>query len=506
MMSLENIIAQCRKIKGLQVHIVIFHRYNNHLLLFCVDKNNYEDIFDLRVDEQMITTGINLNEVIHPDDVELFAIADTNKGHHELFKFNFRILKQSKEIIILCAKFNRLQNDDIADSTIFSVQLIDVRDLIQKDDELDISTRNLQAMMKYTNDFIFFKDAFHVLTAASDTLAIITGYKKGCELVGKIDYELFPQEHAEAYYKLEKEIYKGHLSHVEEIQPFVDENGIDGWVDNRKYPIKNSSGEIIGLFGIARIVTENIRNLEKIEKQQKMMIVQSRAAAMGEIISMLAHQWRQPLTTIATVVSLLKIDLALDNFKANVFDDRLNHIEGLVKKMSLTINDFRNFFKPDNQAEEVNLSEVIQTALNMIKHELESDNIRIIKNFHTSTPMYTYKNELIQVLLSLFKNAQDNFINQKTEEPKVEISISEEETMHIIKISDNGGGIPEAYINQIFEPYFSSKDEKNDTGLGLYMSKTIIEKHCKGSLSVRNKKGGAEFEIKLKDISTDSDI
>ena len=234
--------------------ILIYNNYNNKQLLFYIEKENFETIFEIKIHQEILNNGINLLELIHPDDIEVFVISTVN----ESFELIFRIFKKNKEIIIVKGTFNPIENN------IFTLKLIDVRNLHnldEKSDELSIMEMNFKAMLENTNDFIFFKDANHILTASSDSMAKIVGYKKGKEIVGKMDYELFTKEHADIYYELEKEIYKGNLSSIEEIQPFIDENNEQGWVDNRKYPIKNSAGKVIGLFGIARNIT-TLKNIE----------------------------------------------------------------------------------------------------------------------------------------------------------------------------------------------------------------------------------------------------
>ena len=257
--------------EALKNHISIYHNHNDQQLLFYVEKENFEAIFDIGMNKAISKKRIHLLELIHPHDVELFGVSDAGDSLDESFELIFRILKKNKEIIIVKGKFHRLSSDAIVENLLFRVELIDVRSLSglsEKSDELSVMEMNFQAMLENTNDFIYFKDAHHVLTASSDSMAIIVGYEKGEEIVGKMDYELFPKEHADIYYELEKEIYKGNLSHIEEIQPFFDENNKQGWVDNRKYPIKNSAGKVIGLFGVARDVTK-LKNVEsEIKKTQ----------------------------------------------------------------------------------------------------------------------------------------------------------------------------------------------------------------------------------------------
>ncbi len=144
--------------------------------------------------------------------------------------------------------------------------------------------------------------------------------------------------------------------------------------------------------------------------------------------------------------------------------------------------------------------ELIQSVLNIIETSIENKNITLKQKLNSKEVFYTYPNEIKQVILNLIKNAEDILLEQKVLQPIITISTHKD----TLTISDNGGGIPKNIINKIFDPYFSTKTNKDGTGLGLYMSKTIIEEHCNGCLSVSNSKTGAEFSIKLKRIDDES--
>lgn len=625
MVDIKTIIDQCSKVQVLQNHVLVYHYYNDNVFLFSLHKENYEAILDKSVDAEVLSQGVNLKDFCYPLDIDLFSFDDSNEKKYETFKFNLRILKNENEIIIVEAQFDRFTYNDIHSTGIFFTKFTNVIDLIDKTNELDNNSRNFHAMMEHTTDFIFFKDAHHVMTASSDTLAIITGHKQGQDLVGKIDYELFPREHADAYYKLEKEIYQGNLSQSVEIQPFVDENGEEGWVDNRKYAIKNSSGDIVGLFGVARIVTENIRNQEKLKKQaiqldnknreiqhyldiaqvlimalddnknviminqygadllgytkeeiigknfidnfvpqgiqdklyevgediinnrdayegyinpilaksgeerlivwkntplidehnqaigiltsgqditdkvkqDKQLMLQRKQAQIGEMVAMIAHQWRQPLAAIAATTSSLKIKQSLGRYEEISFSEALDNIENYTQHLSKTIDDFRNFLKDDKQKINVNPTDIINSAIDIVKVIFTNRGIKLKTNLLSDVELSVYPNELTQVILSLLTNAQEVIEERKIKEPMVEIETYEKDGKFYIVIKDNAGGIPDNIIDNVFDPYFTTKGELNGTGLGLYMSKTIIEEHCKGHLEVKNSDTGALFLISL---------
>jgi len=237
--------------------------------------------------------------------------------------------------------------------------------------------------------------------------------------------------------------------------------------------------------------------LEKNQEQQYIMFQQSRLAQMGEMISMIAHQWRQPLSAISATSEGLKLRVQLDNFDKKVYEDNLSKISDLTLILSSTINDFRNFFKPNKIKNKISYCTAINDSLKIVNSLLESNNIKLIKNLNYKDEIYVYENELKQVIVNLINNSQDAIIEKKIDNGFIQISTYEDEKYAIIEINDNATGIPEDVIKSIFDPYFSTKKTKDGTGLGLYMSKIIIEDHCNGELLVSNNDFGALFTIKI---------
>ncbi len=245
-------------------------------------------------------------------------------------------------------------------------------------------------------------------------------------------------------------------------------------------------------------LNEQLQNEFNERKQQEQLLIQnSKLAAMGEMIGMIAHQWRQPLSSISTLAGNLRVYLDLDMFEKNQFTELLNDINIHAQYLSNTINDFRHFFKPDNPKDMVVMSQIIEDTLNIIGKSLEYKNVTLIKDYSFSTPILTYPNELMQVFLNLLKNASDAFVDKRVATPQIIIRGFETDDYVKVEIYDNAGGIPEEIIDKVFEPYFSTKGPGTGTGLGLYMSKTIVHEHCRGQLLAHNTKEGACFTIKL---------
>ena len=242
-----------------------------------------------------------------------------------------------------------------------------------------------------------------------------------------------------------------------------------------------------------RVVEEVSKNHEK----EKLMLHQSRLAQMGEMISMIAHQWRQPLSAISAASSNLLIKTALDKYNQEHFQEILKDIISYTQHLSVTIDDFREFFKSNKETKEIDSEELINSIISIISSTLKNHNITLNTDFQYKGPIATYPNEVKQVILNLIKNAEDIFLNKSFEKPIIDILLQEVNNSIHIEISDNAGGIPQDIILKIFDPYFTTKEESNGTGLGLYMSKIIIEKHCHGKLEAKNIDNGAAFTIVL---------
>jgi len=233
--------------------------------------------------------------------------------------------------------------------------------------------------------------------------------------------------------------------------------------------------------------------VEKNRIKDKQLLQQTKLAQMGEMISMIAHQWRQPLSAISSVAISVNLKAQMDKLDKQTTIDATNKIAQYTKHLSETIDDFRNFFRQNKEKHYTSYTELINSVLRIVETSIINKDIEIIQELNSTVTFKTYINEVKQVLLNLIKNAEDVLLEREIENPKIFIESYE----HTLIIRDNAGGIPEDIIDKIFDPYFSTKEEKTGTGLGLYMSKTIIEEHCGGKLTVYNDKDGAVFKIVL---------
>lgn len=247
------------------------------------------------------------------------------------------------------------------------------------------------------------------------------------------------------------------------------------------------------------VVFNDITELESVNKalreKDEIMIAQSGHAAMGEMISMIAHQWRQPVSVVAIGAMNVMMDIELGLLDEKVLKTTIHEILEQTQELSDIIDDFREFFRPQKTAEEISTKEIIEDAFRIVGSSLKNSNIEIITQFYDGKKIYTYSRELMQVIINILKNAKEALDGRV--EKKIFIFIEDQGGVVMIKICDNAGGIEKNILDKIFNPYFTTKGPSAGTGLGLYMSKTIVEKHLQGSLSAYNKDKGACFEIKV---------
>jgi signal transduction histidine kinase len=248
-----------------------------------------------------------------------------------------------------------------------------------------------------------------------------------------------------------------------------------------------------------------ILNIEELRAKDEVLIQKQRMADMGEMLSLIAHQWRQPLAAINSAI--LGINIKIESGQFNLDDPadqqrfiaylkkKHNNITDYVRHLSTTTDDFRNFFNPNKNKEIKVLTLPIEAALKLVESSMQQKGIEIVRDLQVNPEFNMYQNEIMQVVLNLLKNSEYNFLEKHTNDPKITVSTFLRSKKTVISICDNGGGIAPKIIKKIFEPYFSTKNDKHGTGLGLYMSRTIMESHHNGSLAMINRNDGVCFEL-----------
>ena len=237
--------------------------------------------------------------------------------------------------------------------------------------------------------------------------------------------------------------------------------------------------------------------VEELHKQELVMIQQARLAQMGEMIAMIAHQWRQPLSSISAITANMKISIAMgEEVSQQMLQEELDSIDARVELLSQTINDFRNFYTHNGYKQHFDLTDVLKQSIDVLSPALSGADVDIELNSLITRPIYSYESEIVQVFMNIIKNAID-VLKDRAGERRIIIDAYEDKEYVYVQIEDSGGGIDEAIIDKVFDPYFSTKQEKNGMGLGMYMSHLIIHEHCQGEISVQNSLTGALFSVKI---------
>jgi PAS domain S-box-containing protein len=288
-------------------------------------------------------------------------------------------------------------------------------------------------------------------------------------------------------------------------------DGRERWISERGQAFFNARGEPVRVVGacldITDIVTaettlkdeitERLRAVEEMRRQEQLLIRQGRMAALGEMIGNIAHQWRQPLNTLALIIQELPWYYNRNQFSKEYLEANVTRAMQVINHMSKTIDGFRNFFEPDKEKVTFRVSEVLAQTVSIVEAAFNELSLEI--EVHADPEVFAYgcPNEFSQVILNILVNAKDAVLDRKVESPRVVLRLFRENGRAVLTISDNAGGVPPEIIDRIFDPYFTTKGPDRGTGIGLFMSRTIVEKNMNGTLSVRNTEQGAEFRIEV---------
>ncbi len=330
-----------------------------------------------------------------------------------------------------------------------------------------------------------------IITFVNDEFCRISGYSRE-ELIGRNhNIVRHPDVPAEVFERLWDAILakKTYSSLVKNMA----KDGSTFYVNTTITPILNEDGEIDEFIAIRYDVTKEVELQMQLQEKQEMLLWQSRFASLGQMMANIAHQWRQPLTELnLTLYNLKNAALMADSDK---IDSIYQESKNIIQAMSRTIDDFQNFFKPGKEKEVFSPKNSIDNALAMLDKILKKESISLDMDIDRSLKITGIQNELTQVLINLFQNAKDALLANRIHGRRIEISAIRKGDDAIISIKDNAGGIPDEVKGKIFEPYFTTKHTSQGTGLGLFMSKLIVEKSLNGVLNFYNTDKGACFEI-----------
>jgi C4-dicarboxylate-specific signal transduction histidine kinase len=239
------------------------------------------------------------------------------------------------------------------------------------------------------------------------------------------------------------------------------------------------------------------KTVAELRNRDNILIQQSRLTAMGEMISSIAHQWRQPLNNIGLIVQSLQLAFKSNDLSIEELDEDIADVMKVLQQISETIDDFRNFFSYEEEASPFLINERITRALSFVEPSFKSKGIRIELDEEPDVTAVGYPNEYVQAVLNILLNARDALLDQQVPQSLIRIRIFRENGRSVVTVRDNGGGIPEDVLPKIFDPYFTTKQQGKGTGIGLYMAKMIVEKKMHGSLTAYNVDGGVELRIEV---------
>lgn len=237
--------------------------------------------------------------------------------------------------------------------------------------------------------------------------------------------------------------------------------------------------------------------LKEIREKDQILIQQGRLAAMGEMISNISHQWRQPLNNVGLIIQNLQDMSENGELTPDVLDHEVMVAMDVIQFMSGTIDDFRNFFRPDKEKNEFIVNKVIAKTIKFMLPALRNYGITITVNEEPDVRILGYPNEYSQMLINIINNAKDELLERKIPDPRIMICVFHDNRLAVTTVADNAGGIDVGVIPKVFDPYFTTKEPGKGTGIGLYMSKVIVEKNMDGRLTAKNVQDGVEFRIEM---------
>jgi|GEM_PF-3243292 len=466
--------------------------------------------------------GHNIQTILHPDDLERDAIIFKQivRGNIDNINTDIRLDPKDHSVKWVTISASSIQSNYGMEHAVVAV--IDITEKKQMTEQIIESEDRLRMIMDRVNDSIILTDENGLLSHWNRSTEDMFGYNASELSRVHFDQLILNSRFLDERSKL--------LS--DSIVENIDNSNLSLVLmatrkDKSTFPIDLSVTNIIldgslKSIGVIRDITIQIESEQKQKRQEQLLIQQSKLAAMGEMIAMIAHQWRQPLNIIALLVQDLKESYEFQEVDSAYVDSMVSKSMQYINFMSNTIDNFRDFFKIDRSKELFSVHSAVMEIIRLILPQFTASSIgvhmRCCQNeeylkmgnddvFDSSfltqgKDVYTlgYANEFKHVIMNILINAKDAILARReiaADAGKVFVQILAESNECTIHIEDDAGGVPEKIIHKIFDPYFTTKGEHAGTGIGLYMSKTIIENKMHGRLTVKNSDHGAVFTINL---------
>ena len=400
--------------------------------------------------------------------------------------------------------------------------------IIQYDKQLINKNQQFKDIIQSINDFVWEVDKEGKYTYVSPQIKDILGYQD-TEIIGKTPFDLMHKERKNTIRKEFLEIVKKQAQIVQLKNENIHKNGNIVYLETSGTPIFDENKKLIGYRGIDRDITkrvlseqELVKNHLKIQKlneqlkekviieekkneeKEKILFEQSKMAAMGEMIENIAHQWKQPLSIISTSASGIEVQNEMNMLQQEDIKIAMKHINSSVQHLAQTVDNFKDFFKKNKEKENFLIETAFEKTFQIITAQFKNSDLTIEKNIEDIS-LFGIERELIQVFINILNNARDELVKKNIALKYIKINASVHNSIIKITMLDNAGGIPLPNINKIFDSHFTTKQDEDGTGIGLYMSKMIIEESWHGKITVRNKPfiyqkqpySGAEFTIEL---------
>ena len=512
--NLTQVFNDFKKVQNLQVKYIepLFILREQSLTLVMSPNENFKTNVDLKLQQELKKLDLSFEK--SPKDI-------------------YKEWEDYKTLLLTTREYSLNGFDEGSFMNVISperkqfARLIESLKLLQKDKLKDSKNRyeNAESDMIYSRYYIILGFLFIGISSLIFDMTVIKKVVESIEelqrgLFDFFDYLSNPKKEKEQFINLETKdelglMAKGINQQVKLIKNSLKKNKkvIEEATDTLHELKEGKSGKRVisdasneELNKLKNVMNEMMNNLEnKIQSeittrtnQEKLLIQQSKLAAMGNMLGNIAHQWRQPISEINAVLMDVEAVARFDTLKMEYLFNHIKKCYGITEHMSSTISDFQNFFKPSKEKEFFDVYDVCLSAISIISASLKYYNIKLTFDINEKCKVYGYPREFAHAILNIISNSKDVLNERNIENKEIQINIKTGKKFVLIKIEDNAGGIKDENIDIIFEPYYTTKHASKGTGIGLYMTKMIIEDNMDGYVNVENTQKGALFTIKLK--------